>query len=311
MLPTPHLVFFLTLDKDYLIPAAAAIHSLVNHHQGLVLKIYLLVGEQDRDWIQPLVRLIEDSGSTAQIKTVSKELFSDLKYNLQFTSATYYRVMAGACFEESKIIYLDSDIIVKGSLVELWNTDLENYPLAAVSDPFITDFQRLDLNPEEGYFNSGIMLLNLDRWRELGLGEKVLAFIKKFPNKVHYADQCGLNAVLKGDWKRLEPKWNLQTAFLEKETLQDCKKAFSEKDLNEALLLPKIIHYTGRLKPWNLGCNHPYKKLFWSNLSQTPFKRRLPLDFSFVNLIKSFFPLAVKKYYWRLVSKRQIVLLGP
>jgi lipopolysaccharide biosynthesis glycosyltransferase len=298
-------VFFLTFDKGYLVPAAAAIHSLLSHHQGLVVKIYLLVGEHDTDWIQPLVRLIEDAGATAQLKTVANELFSDLKFNLQFTSATYYRVMAGAIFEESKIIYLDSDILVHGSLVELWETDLKAYPLAAVSDPLIQDFHRLNLEPAQGYFNSGIMLLNLDRWRELGLGEQVLTFIKKFPNKVHYADQCGLNAVLKGNWMRLAPKWNLQTAFVEKETLEDCKKAFSQKELDEALHQPKIIHFTGRLKPWNLGCNHPLRKQFWLNLDQTPFKRRLPLDFSFLNLIKSFFPLAVKKYYWRQLHPKQ------
>lgn len=249
--------------------------------------------------------MIDSSGSEARLKTVSDELFHSLKFNLQFTSATYYRVMAGDLFEESKIIYLDSDIIVEGSLMELWDIDLEDCPLAAVTDPLITDFHRLDLSPAQGYFNSGIMLLNLDRWRAIGLGEQVLSYIKNFPDRIQYADQCGLNAILKGNWKRLGPKWNVQSSFLEKESCEDCKKAFSENELMEAQNDPKVIHYTGTIKPWNLGSRHPKKHLFWNYLVQTPFKRRLPLDFSLVNLIKSFFPLAVKKYYWRRLHRKQ------
>lgn len=298
-------VFFLTFDRGYLIPAATAIFSLLKNHQGQKLKIYLLVSGSDHNWIQPLVKLIDDSGSTSQIKTVTDELFRNLKFNLQFTEATYYRVMAGELFQESKIIYLDSDTLVNGSLNELWDMDLGEYPLAAVEDPLILDYPRLDLLPEHGYFNSGVMVLNLDRWREMGLGKQVLSYIKNFPEKIQYADQCGLNAILKGNWKRLAPKWNLQTAFLEKESLENCKNAFSDLELSTASTDPRIIHYTGRIKPWNLGSRHPKKSLFWNYLAQTPFKRRLPLDFSFLNLIKSIFPLSIKKYYWRYLKRKQ------
>ena len=286
-------------------PAAAAIFSLLKNHPGQRLKIYLLVGNADRGWITPLLQMIENSGSEAVLKVLDDSLFKHLKLNLHFTPATYFRILAADLFEEDKIIYLDSDLLVTGSLMEVWNTELENYPIAAVHDPFVNDLERLELMPEQGYFNSGVMLLNLDRWRAMGLGQKVLDYIKTHPERIQFADQCGFNAILKGDWKKLAPKWNVQTAFTEADSNAHLRQNFSVYDLQEAMAEPKVVHFTGVLKPWNLGSKHPFKALFWKYLNESPFRRNLPLNFSIPNLLKSFFPVSVKKYYWRYMNRKQ------
>jgi lipopolysaccharide biosynthesis glycosyltransferase len=302
--PTPP-VFFLSFDQGYLVPAAAAVYSLLKNHPGQRLKIYLLLGETQPDWINPLLRMIQNSGSEAILKTLDESLFKNLKLNLHFSQATYYRIMAAELFEEPKIIYLDSDTLVHGDLMEIWNLDLENYPLAAVQDPIVKDFDRLQLSSDQGYFNSGFMLLNLDLWRQINLGPRVLEYVQKFPEHIQFADQCGLNAVLKGNWQRLTPQWNVQTAFFEKDSVAIAKQIFGENELQKAKSNPKVIHFTGNIKPWNLGSSHPFKHLFWKYLGESPFKRNLPLNFSLTNLLKSFFPLPVKKYYWRYLKRKE------
>jgi lipopolysaccharide biosynthesis glycosyltransferase len=51
---------------------------------------------------------------------------------------------------------------------------LGEYLLAAVEDFLMDNFQRLNLSSEVGYFNSGVMILQLDKWRELNLGDTVI-----------------------------------------------------------------------------------------------------------------------------------------
>ena len=295
----------MTFDQGYSLPAAASIFSLLKNHPGQAFKIYLVLSETNPPWILPIMEMVRKMGSEVFLKTVNLEIFSKLKFNLQFTPATYFRIMAAELFQESKVLYLDSDTVVHASLMEIWNIQLGDFPLAAVSDPLIRDFERLDLLPEQGYFNSGFMLLNLDKWRAMDLGNRVLNYIRNNHSKIEFADQCGLNAVLQGNWKRLAPKWNVQAAFYEKDSLSSCRMLFDEEEIKEAKSNPKVIHFTSIPKPWNLGCYHPFRHLFWNYLSQTPFKRTLPLNFSIPNLIRSLFPLHLKKYYWRYLKRKQ------
>jgi len=298
-------VFFLSFDQGYLVPAAAAVYSLLKNHPAQRLKIYLLVGETHPDWINPLLRMIQNSGSEAILKIIDESIVKNLKINLHFTHATYYRIMAAEIFEEPKIIYLDSDTLVHGNLSEIWNIDLQDYPVAAVHDSIVKDFDRLQLSSDQGYFNSGFMLLNLTLWRQINLGPRVFEYVRNFPDRIQFADQCGLNAVLQGNWQRLTPQWNVQTGFFEKNTAAIARQLFGENELQKAKSNPKVIHFTGNIKPWNLGSSHPFKNLFWRYLSESPFKRNLPLNFSMANLLKSFFPLPVKKFYWRYLKRKE------
>jgi lipopolysaccharide biosynthesis glycosyltransferase len=301
-------VVFLSFDKNYLIPASVVIFSLLKNHPGQAFIVYLLIDEEEAAGMDSLLDMIQEMGSEGRIKTLHQKEFESLKFNLHFTPATYFRTKAAELFEENKIIYLDSDLLIHGDLMEVWNMDIENYPLAAVHDPMVRDFNRLDLTPQQGYFNTGFMLLNLDYWRKTNLGERVISYLHSNSYRIQYADQCGFNAVLQGDWKRIPPKWNVQTTMLEKDGLTFMKDVFLEEEISQALQQPRVIHFTGPLKPWNMGISHPYKNLFWKYLEESPIKRRLPLNFSLGNLFKSLFPLTLKKWYWRYLNRKSAPL---
>jgi lipopolysaccharide biosynthesis glycosyltransferase len=296
----------LNFDQAYLLPATVTIFSLLKNHPGRQFKIYLISAESNSEWIKPLVEMVQNMGSEVITKSVSLDLLSNVKLNRHFTIATYFRLFAANLIDESKAIYLDSDILINGDLTELWETDLGEYPLAAVEDFLIDDFHRLNLSSEAGYFNSGVMILQLDKWRELNLGNTVIDYLYEFPKKIEFADQCGLNAVLQGNWYHLPPKWNFQSHEVKNREFIICKSYFPKNDWTEAFNQPRIIHFTGLPKPWNLGGRHPHKSLYWDYLSQTPVSRILPLNFTLTNLLKAYFPISLKKKYWRYLGTKQL-----
>jgi lipopolysaccharide biosynthesis glycosyltransferase len=304
---TPYSIpVILNFDKAYLLPATVTIFSLLKNHPGREFKIYLIIAESNPIWMKPLTDMVKKMGSEVIVKSVNLGLLSDVKLNKHFTLATYFRLFAANLIEEPKALYLDSDILINGDLTELWETDLGDYPIAAVEDFMIDDFHRLDLSSDTGYFNSGVMVLQLNEWRKLDLGSTTMDYITEFPEKIIYADQCGLNAVLQGNWYHLPPKWNYQSHEIQDSEFILNKSYFSKNHWNEALNQPKIIHFTGLPKPWNLGGNHPYKSLYWHYLRQSPLSRKLPLNFTLTNLLKANVPLQMKKLYWRYLSNRKV-----
>lgn len=289
----------LNFDEAYLLPATVTLFSLLKNHPGRAFKIYLIIAESNTEWMKPLVDMVKNMGSEVIIKSVNLDLLSDIKLNKKYTLATYFRLFAANLIDEPKVLYLDSDILINGDLTELWETDLGHHPLAAVEDFLIDDFHRLDLSSDTGYFNAGVMVLQLNEWRKLDLGKTTMDYITEFPEKIMYVDQCGLNAVLQGNWYHMPPKWNYQSHEIQDLEFILNKSYFSKNDWNEALNQPKIIHFTGLPKPWNLGGNHPYKSLYWHYLRQSPLSRKLPLNFTLTNLLKANVPLKIKKLYWR------------
>lgn len=301
---------FLSLDKAYLVPATVTIFSLLKNHPKQPFRIYLISEENDNEWINPLVNLIREMGSEPVLRPINGQDISKLKVNLHISHATYYRILAAKLIDESKVIYLDSDLVINGDIRELWEVDLGDRPVGAVQDLFIQDLHRLSLSKTQGYFNSGVLLMNLDQWRKMNLTDLVFDFAKQNPEIIPYLDQCSLNAVLKGNWLRLDPKWNVQTAMLDKGFKAASPLFFSEESLNEAKQNPRIIHFTGVYKPWNLGGEHPYKDLFWKYLNQIPHASKKPLNYSWLNLIKSWIPLSFKKSYWRFLRDKKLFLLS-
>ena len=102
----------------------------------------------------------------------------------------------------NRVIYLDSDIIIKGSLDELWAVDLEKCIIAAVTDPIVNNDrsvrEKIRLAPESKYFNTGVLVIDLRHWRDARLGERALDFLVNHPELITWWDQCALNHILNG-----------------------------------------------------------------------------------------------------------------
>ncbi len=120
-------------------------------------------------------------------------------------------------------MYLDADILVLDDLESLWETDLEGAVVGAVLDGLDPKLKHGDPGFEEvprvqDYFNSGVLLIDLGRWREERISERALELLINHPQSL-FSDQDALNIVCDGRWKKLDPRWNFQDYYEKKENL--------------------------------------------------------------------------------------------
>lgn len=148
-----------------------------------------------------------------------------------------------------KAIYLDVDIILKSDILNLYDVDIKNYPLAAVVGEkkylndkfFVNHIRNLGINDSHIYFGSGVLLINCDLWRRNKYFENLLKIVLKQKEILKYPDQDALNILFQNNYKRLDLNWNRDIKCLEEEYKQ-------KKDVLDNVFL---IHYDGQRKPWN------------------------------------------------------------
>ncbi|MGG6241634.1 glycosyltransferase family 8 protein [Nodosilinea sp. AN01ver1] len=193
--------------------------------------------------------------------------------------SAYYRLLLPAIIPQQfkKVIYLDSDVVVEGDLAKLWDQDFKGQPLLAVQDPthkHIADVKHLKtrnlegwgITPDKKYFNSGVLVINLEKWRQQHTADKVLEFIGQHPD-LPLPDQDALNIVLAGQWGELNPRWNQTHVVHNYRSYQD--SPYNEKLYQDLVHHPLIIHYTSRPKPWGKNCTHPQADRYFNYLDQT------------------------------------------
>lgn len=209
-------------------------------------------------------------------KTENFPIGKKYQVNKYVSIETYFRLFLANLLPESieKIIYLDCDVIVRKSLKDLWNTNLENKAIAGITDSStykISTYNRLRYNPNIGYFNAGVLVINLKYWRTNNMFQKFLNFIKEFPERIVWHDQDVLNYVLKDCKIHLPFEFNLQDEFLKPEN--ESTMLYTDWDsMYKAGKDPVIIHFSSRRKPWFVECDSPYKDEFFKYKVLTPFK---------------------------------------
>lgn len=177
----------------------------------------------------------------------------------------YVRLFIPSFIKEEKIkkiLFLDVDMIMLEDVSKLWNTDIGTNIVAAVQDQFIqvvdkwggiTNYEALGIEKESKYFNAGLMLIDLKRWRAEDLTNKVIDAITKYKEFALFQDQYGLNVALANKWFELDPLWN--------------RFAYSEEEK------PYLIHFTGRKPIYkSYEFSEHYKSLFFKYLAQTGWK---------------------------------------
>jgi lipopolysaccharide biosynthesis glycosyltransferase len=243
-------------DRRYLPHAATMLCSLLEHND--VSRIHLFYSSIAKQELAKLESCVASYGSKLTSYEMVPTDFEALRTDKWASAAVYYRLLAPRLLpaELDKVLYLDSDIIVRRSLANLWNTDISDHALAAVSN--YEDDARKALGLPEGtkYFNSGVLLINLRFWRENKIVEHAISFIKSNPGKVQYWDQDALNATLIDQWVELPIIWNWQL--------------FQRASEPGAKLEPAVVHYVTGDKPWHWSNEHPLKQEYRKYRRKTP-----------------------------------------
>lgn len=184
---------------------------------------------------------------------------------------TYYRyIISDLKPELDKCLYLDADIVVDNSLNEFWNLSLDDNYAAVVEElwQFAHNeyIRKWNINQS---FNAGIMLINLKKWRQDNIVQKLFTTTAELvrKNELQWQDQDVLNYTFKDKVIFVSPKFNLQqTAYFDGQ-----HSLCSEEQMHLAKTYPTIIHYSGNIKPWQRGCKHPLWKKYYQYLKKSPY----------------------------------------
>ena len=177
-----------------------------------------------------------------------------------------------------KILYLDGDTIVRNNLKELWNTNVDEYILAASIEPTVDKNRKINLGLEKyPYYNAGVLLINLKKWKEENVGKVILDYYKANNGKLFANDQDAINGALKGKIFTLFPKYNFYNIFYQYtyKFLNKLMKPIpyiSKQEFDKCVKNPCIIHYLGEERPWRVGNHHKYKKDYIYYLNKTVWK---------------------------------------
>lgn len=179
------------------------------------------------------------------------------------TENTYYRIEIPSLVPVSRLLFLDCDMICEGKLASLWETNLDGKILGAVESHLFE--KRLgDLgvyHKTEKCMNAGLLLIDVKKWKLFHITSKIRNFVLQHPSLLKYQDQDALNAVLTGNWKILNPKYNVQSPLVVEGRINP--DAQQRKLDLKALKFPIIIHYTSQNKPWNNIQRHPWRKEYY------------------------------------------------
>ncbi|MBW4557834.1 MAG: glycosyltransferase family 8 protein [Trichormus sp. ATA11-4-KO1] len=250
-------------DGKYEQHFGVAVTSLILNNLENLTKVHIITKKITSSFKQKIDQLKTKAKIDFLIYEVEDREVANLKVSEHISSAAYYRLLAPDILPNhlSKILYLDSDLIVNGSILELYSYDISNYIVAAHGKKVVTTKKRLELN-NNYYFNSGVMLINLENWRNMNIGKQCLDFIRNYPHMIKLWDQDALNKVIDGQFLNLDQKWN---------SLVDLYEGHSQA--NDQSI---VVHFTGSLKPWHGWCISSEKELYWSYLRKSPWSNCSP-----------------------------------
>lgn len=265
----------LACDDRFVPFCSVVISSTIKYNDNV--NFYVFTESLTDKSISSLQKLLDGTSNTITVKVVDKELIK--KFPLpkgeglsHISVATYFRLFSTELLPElDKAIYLDCDILVRGSLYDLWNIDMGDNYLAAVYHPNSLSinngaFKRLNIPVEQGYFNAGVLLMNLKKWKEDNIYQKCMNFIRDYFENIRNHDQDVLNAVCGSKTLLLSCRWNMLNAFYKvrfwyKTTDPYYKLYQSElKNVTTTISNSIIVHFASTPKPWEWYCTHPLQK---------------------------------------------------
>lgn len=306
---TERIVVAFATDSNYLYYTGVTLYTLLEHissenfYHIVILSSHLSSEEQQffQDLIQPYNAACnhvswEYIDMEKSINEIGKENF----YLGNYAIANYYRLFLCSLLEnEKKVIYLDSDILVRCDIAELWQQDMNEYSLAAALDKNASakpadDEEKslfkycrnvLKLKNSQYYFNTGVLLMDLEKLRKMDL---ISAIKKEVLTGIKFSlvDQDILNRLFTQKICFLDKTWNHQLKYKNEDTATD-----------------HLIHISG-IAPWESE-RKPFASLWWAEVRKTPFYeqfsvKNLPARVKYLEKIENQYYCVINSTCWKL-----------
>lgn len=264
----------LIADTAYAMPATVTIHSIAEH-SSRKLTFYIIDCDLEVEARNRMKRSIEEKPNVSII-------FIPLRAGGLGASLgpAWAKVDLVELLPVERALYLDADILAKGDVGRLWDTQLDGKLLGACRDVgFPFGHEKIERG---AYFNSGVLLMDLTRIRP---EVQKLKNVAKSIVSSEFMEQDALNIHFRGAWKSLSLEWNAQGLG----TYAELRSADRETSNLQEMANPVLVHFTGPVcpslplvlnpyvqpcisKPWGYAKaqGHPYAKEWWTALGKTP-----------------------------------------
>jgi len=259
-------------DMNFSLGTAISICSILHFNKDYTFHFYIFTDMISADELKKYDELTKIYNTKITILLIDTLQLKKLPTNKLWSHAIYFRFIIANYFHQkiNKILYLDSDIICSGDISELFTINLSHHIIAAVADRDQYLWKKraeMLATPAiaNGYFNSGVMLIDTDKWYKNKVTEKTINVLldDKTKAKFIFYDQDALNISLVNQVLFLEKKFNTQFSI--------------NYELKNRTLFPtidnvKFIHYIGPTKPWNNWSEYPSTDLFITIKEKSPWK---------------------------------------
>lgn len=242
-------------NNQYVKPLRVLLESL-SKHETEKLDIYLLYSCMSEENLNFLDLDIKKKGGQFQPILVDDATFRDAPLLHHFTSEVYYRILCSELLPETmeRILYLDSDMLVRSSLKDFYNMEFEGKTLIGIRDTLgpvyyknqhYSRLAELGLTEEDVYVNSGVLLMNLEKMRKSFVLADFLCQVNEKRDIIDMVDQDMINVYFKGEIGVADEIYNYPALVFSASFLIDWMAGGWRRDN------PKIVHYMGNPKPWH------------------------------------------------------------
>lgn len=267
MMKKHEIPIFFACDDNYIPFLGTALHTLIkNASSEYHYKIIVLSGGINAHNQKRIKALETDNMDVTfyDMNALIAKYHQNLSYRLRdyYSVAIYYRMFIPTLFKEyDKAIYLDADLILVGDISELYNIDIEGKLVGAINDRLVLDVPEFAAYATNAvgvaaheYFNSGVLVMNLKKFREDDIESKFLHLLETYNFDSVCPDQDYLNVLCRNDKVLLPIGWN--------------KMPLPDPEFNYDTL--KLLHYNSFEKPWHHD-RVLYSKEFWEAALTSPF----------------------------------------
>ena len=202
------------------------------------------------DWFRKMRRIVKMlGGDLHSIPFDTEKISCKLGISNHSSLIAYVKYFIADLVDREKVLYIDSDTVINGDLKSIFSIDLSGFPVAAVRDI-------------DGSYNTGVLLIDVAKWRELGISEQCLEICSNKKNEqLELEDfknsQSIFNQLFQDNCLELAKRYNVQVGYDLVAFYNNWQEHFNlEYD-------PIVIHYTTNRKPWNSSVSYRFREKWW------------------------------------------------
>ena len=247
----------ISIDDNYIEHALNLIYSISINNKTYI-NLYLIYGDELSVTSIKIIKDFLPKNNYGKLVTIYfDKKDNNLPKTIDYISiTTYFRLFAPFLIKNKidRILYLDCDIICNGSIIKFYQTNFDDNIIVACPNmlpPNLSEWGkrnniRIGLSRDYTYINTGVLLINIDKYKKFITAKQIYNFINKISNILLFQDQDVINMLFHNKIKIADNKYNYQI---------NPSKTIPQN--------PKLIHYSEKLKPWNNNYNSPEKAIFY------------------------------------------------